>query len=289
VDRVELRGIAEDSARVAALLADQVDIVLELPLRGLQRLEGNPAVVVQSAKTSFWHGIAAFTDVPPFDDVRVRQALKLVVNRDQYLKAVAAGHGATANDTPVPPWQKYGLPDLPKPPDIAAARQLLAEAGHPDGIDLELYTSAADSGLIEIATLFKAQAAPAGIRVTINQAPAADYWSNIWLKKPFVVTSWNARAADEALALPFLSTGEWNESHWHNKEFDSLIFQARRTLDEGKRTELYQAAQRLLQRDGGTIILTYSDTVGASRANVRGWKIHPQKITHDFSDVSIGS
>jgi len=81
VDRVELRGIAEESSRVAALLANQVDIVLELPLRSLQRLEGNKDVTIQSARTSDWYGLAAFSDVPPFDDVRVRQALKLVVNR----------------------------------------------------------------------------------------------------------------------------------------------------------------------------------------------------------------
>ena len=287
VDRVELRGIAEDSSRVAALLANQVDIVLELPVRSLQRLEGNKDVTIQSARTNAWFGLAAFSDVPPFDDVRVRQALKLVVNRDQYLKAVVGGHGTVANDTPVAPWQNYGLPDAPKPPDIAGAKKLLADAGHPNGIDIELYTSAADSGLLEVAALFQAQAAPAGIRVTINKAPAADYWSNIWLKKPFVVTSWNARAADEALALPFLSTGEWNETHWRNKEFDGLIFEARRTLDDAKRSALYQQAQHLLQQDGGAIILLYADTVGASRVNVRGYRIHPQKINHDFSDVSI--
>jgi peptide/nickel transport system substrate-binding protein len=287
VDRVELRGIAEESSRIAALLADQVDIVLELPTRGLQRLEASKDVVIQSARTSHWWGLAAFTDVAPYDDVRVRQALKLVVNREQYLKAVVGGHGAVANDTPVPPWQKYGLQDAPHPADIAGAKKLLAEAGHPDGIDIELYTSAADSGLLEVAALYKAQAEPAGIRVTINKAPAADYWSNIWLKKPFVVTSWNARAADEALALPFLSTGEWNETHWRNKEFDGLIFEARKTLDETKRGELYEKAQRLLQQDGGAIILIYGDTVGASRANVRGYRIHPQKINHDFSEVSI--
>lgn len=289
VDRVELRAIAEPSSRIAALLANQVDIVTELPALGLQRLEASPDVRIQSARTSFWHGLAAFTDTPPFDDVRVRKALKLVVDREQYLKAIVGKRGSVAYDTPVPPWQTYGLPEAPFKPDIAAARKLLAEAGHPDGIDIDLYTSAADVGLIQIATLFKAQAAPAGIRVNIIQAPAADYWSNIWLKKPFVVTGWNARSADEALSLEFLSTAAWNETHWRNKEFDELVFEARKTLDEKKRTELYQRAQRLIQDDGGALILIYADTVGATRANVAGYKVHPQKITHDFSDVSFTS
>lgn len=289
VDRVELRAIPEPSSRIAALLAGQVDIVTELPALGLQRLEASPDVKIQSARSSFWHGLAAFTDVPPFDDVRVRKALKLVVDREQYLKAIVGTRGTVAYDTPVPPWQTYGLPETPFKRDVAAAKALLAEAGHADGLDLDLHTSAADVGLVQIATLFKAQAAAAGIRVNIIQAPAADYWTNIWLKKPFVATGWNGRAADEALALEFLSTAEWNETHWRNKAFDDLVFEARRTLDETARTELYHKAQRLIQEDGGALVLIYADLVGATRANVRGYRVHPQKVTFDFSDVSIGA
>ncbi|MGJ4859615.1 ABC transporter substrate-binding protein [Labrys sp. La1] len=287
LDRVELRAIAEPSSRIAALLADQVDVVAELPSLGLQRLENNPDIKIQSVRTSAWQGLAVFSDVAPFNDARVRKALKLVVNRDQYLKALVGGRGAIAYDTPIPPWQSYGLPQEPLKQNIAEAKRLLTEAGHPNGLDLELHTSAGDVGLIQTATLFKAQAAAADIRVTIVQAPAADYWTNIWLKKPFVTTSWNGRSTDEALALEFLSSAQWNETHWRNSEFDALVARARTTLDEAQRTQLYHQAQRLIQDDGGAVILVYADTVGATRANVSGYKVHPQKFPTDFSGVSI--
>jgi peptide/nickel transport system substrate-binding protein len=289
VDRVELRSVPEESARIAALISGQVDLFWDLPLRGLQRLETNKDVVLQTAHTGFWLGITGWVDTPPFDNLKVRQALKLAANREQLLKAVLGGHGSVANDSPVAPWIKFGLQEPQREQDIAKAKQLLAEAGHPDGIDLELYTSASGSGLVELATAYKAQAEPAGIRIKINQAPAEDYWSNIWLKKPFIVTAWSGKSADAALARPFLSTAEWNETHWKNKDFDNLIFEARKTLDETKRGELYKQAQRLVRDDGGAIVALFSDAIGATRANVKGWKLHPNKLSQSFAGVTIDS
>lgn len=287
VDRVELRSIPEEAARIAALLSGQVDLFWDLPLRGLTRLEQDKNITLQTAKTSFWLGLAAWTDTKPFDDPRVRLALKLAANREQLLKAVLGGHGSVANDQPVAPWIKFGLQDEPRKQDIEQAKKLLAEAGYPDGVDVELYTSASGSGLVELATAYKAQAEAAGIRVKINQAPAEDYWSNIWLKKPFIVTAWSGKGADAALARPFLSDAEWNETHWRNKEFDKYILEARRTLDEKKRGELYQKAQELVRDDGGALILLFADAIGATRSNVKGWKLHPQKLSQNYVDVTI--
>jgi peptide/nickel transport system substrate-binding protein len=288
VDRVEVHSVPEEAARIAALISGQIDIFWDLPLRGLERLEQDKNVVLQSQHTGFWLGITAWTDTKPFDHPKVRQALKLAANREQLLKAVLGGRGSLGNDSPVAPWVKFGLKDEPqRKQDIAQAKQLLAEAGYPDGIDLELYTSASGSGLVELATAYKAQAEAAGIRITINQAPAEDYWSNIWLKKPFIVTAWSGKSADAALARPFLSKAEWNETHWKNKEFDAAILEARKTLDETKRGELYQKAQRLVRDDGGALIALFADAVGATRANVKGWKLHPQKLSQSFANVTI--
>ncbi|MFO1055736.1 MAG: ABC transporter substrate-binding protein [Dongiaceae bacterium] len=287
VDRVEMRSVPEESARIAALIAGQIDIFWDLPLRGLNRLEQDKNVVIQSAHTGFWLGIAAWTDTPPFDNPKVRQALKLAANRQQLLTAVLGGRGKLGNDSPVPPWVKFGLEATQREQDIAQAKTLLAEAGHPDGVDLELYTSASGSGLVELATAYKAQAEAAGIRIKINQAPAEDYWNNIWLKKPFLVTAWSGKSADAALARPFLSHAEWNETHWNNKQFDDYIFEARRTLDETKRGELYRKAQELVRDDGGAIVSLFADAVGGTRANIKGWKLHPQKLSQSFTDVTI--
>ncbi len=288
VDRVELRSVPEESARIAALLSGQIDIFWDLPLRSLKRLEGEASVKVVNARTPFWYGFAFWSDTPPYDDPRVRLALKLVADREQLLKAVLAGHGSVASDNPVAPWLTYAIQDAPRTQDIAKAKALLAEAGHPDGIDIDLHTSEATSGLVELATAYKAQAAKAGIRVNLVKDPADDYWANIWLKKPAIATCWSGRAADEALALPFLSDAEWNETHWRNSDFDAAVAEARRTTDVARRAELYGRAQRLVRDDGGAVIALFGDAVGATRSNISGWKLHPQKISQSFVDVTVG-
>ncbi len=287
VDRVELRSVPEESARIAALLSGQIDIFWDLPLRALKRLESEKAVKVVSARTPFWYGFAFWADTPPYDDPRVRLALKLVADREQLLKAVLAGHGTIAGDNPVAPWLAYAIPDAPQGQDIAKAKALLAEAGHPDGLDIDLHTSEATSGLVELATAYKAQAAKAGIRVNLIKDPADDYWANIWLKKPAVATCWAGRGADEALALPFLSNAEWNETHWRNAEFDAAIAEARKTTDPAARAALYGKAQRLVHDDGGAVIALFADAVGATRSTISGWTLHPQKISQSFVDVTL--
>lgn len=287
VDKVEMRSIPDESARISALTADQVDIIWDMPLRALGKLESNPGVKVVTTPTPYWFGIALWTDTAPFNDVRVRQAIKHAVNRDQMLKAVLGGHGTVAGDQPVAPWMQFAIQDEAPKQDIDLAKRLLAEAGHPDGFEMELYTSDVQSGFEDIAVIFQAQVAKAGIRVNIVKAPASEYWSTIWLKKPAMVTSWAGRATDEALTIAFLSDAEWNDTHWKNADFDAAILEARKTLDVTARGELYQKAQRILAEDGGALVLMFGDAAAATRADISGWKLHPQLVNQSFVEAQI--
>ncbi|WP_165790746.1 ABC transporter substrate-binding protein [Pleomorphomonas carboxyditropha] len=289
VDAVELRSIPDPSARIAAIAAGQVHVVWDLPRIGLETLESNPDVHLIEVRAPFVMTLSFWTDTKPFDDVRVRQALKAVVDREAVLKLVAGGHGTVAADNPVAPWIQYGLDEPAPKRDVARAKQLLAEAGYPDGIDLELFTSGATPGFVELATLYQGLAAEAGIRVKVTRTPDSEYWSNIWLKKPFISSSWSGRDADAALSVPYLSDADWNETHWKNPEFDGLIHEARRTVDAAKRAELYQKAQKLLQEDGGVIIPVFVNSVAAASAGVSGVKLYPQGHQKDFSEVDIGA
>ncbi len=289
VDAVELRSIPDPSARIAAIAAGQVHVVWDLPRIGLETLENNPDVQVIEVRAPYVMTLSFWADTKPFDDVRVRQALKAVVDREAVLKLVAGGHGTVAADNPVAPWIQYGLNEPAPRRDVGKAKTLLAEAGYPDGIDVELFTSGATPGFIELATLYQSLAAEAGIRVKVTRTPDGEFWSNIWLKKPFITSSWAGRDADAALSVPYLSDADWNETHWKNPAFDNLIHEARRTVDAARRTELYQQAQKLLQEDGGVIIPVFVNSVAAASAGVSGVKLYPQGHQKDFSDVDIGA
>ena len=285
-DRLELRSIPDPAAHVAALLSGQIDLSWDIPRSGVQALEASPEVEVLTQRSGFVISMAMQVDKAPFDDVRVRTAMKLVTDRQIILDGALSGYGNLGNDNPVAPWVPYGIEEPPRPRDVETAKALLAEAGHPDGIDVELYTSEATPGFVEMATLYQALAADAGIRVTINRAPAHDYFANVWRKVPFCCASKSGRTADEAMALFYLSGVSWNDTNWKNADFDAAIAEARQTLDPGKRTELYQKAQRLIQEDGGVILPVFSAVLGAQRTGLTGWTLPVQKYDVEFTEVA---
>jgi peptide/nickel transport system substrate-binding protein len=282
VDVVELRAIPEPAARVAALEREQIDLVWDLPMSGIERLEENPDIDVVSVPTPFWMGFNIWVDEPPFDDVRVLQALKYSMDRQKMLDLVLGPHGSLANDCPVAPWDVYGIDEPPRPHDIEKAKSLLADAGYADGLDIELVTSDVVTGLPELSTLLKEMAAEAGININIKMAPADDYWDKVWLQVPFCGTSWGGRAADAALSVMFLSESEWNDTHWIRPEWDELIFTARQTVDFDERKALYQEAQKMIIDEGGDLIPFFVNALGATRSNVQGWKPGQRKPFKDF-------
>jgi peptide/nickel transport system substrate-binding protein len=287
VDVIELRAIPEPAARVAALEAGQVDLVWDLPMSGIDRLQENPDINVVSVRTPFWMGFNIWIDEPPFDDNRVRLALKYSMDRQKMLDLILGTHGYVANDCPVASWVEYGIDEPPRPRDIEKAKELLADAGYADGLDIELVTSDVVTGLPALSTLLKEMAAEAGININIKMAPADNYWDEVWLKVPFCGTSWGGRAADAALSTMFLSESEWNDTHWFRPEWDELIFKARQTVDYEERKALYQQAQRMITDEGGDLIPFFVNALAATRSNVTGWMPGPSKPFKDFRRVQI--
>lgn len=287
VDTLELRAIPEEAARVAALQRGQIDVVMDIPLTSVTALARDRGVSVIRARSPFVLTMACWTDTSPFDDNRVRLAMKYCIDRQRMLQVVLGGFGDVANDNPVAPWVQYALTEVPRRQDVAKARALLAEAGHRDGLGVQLWTSNATTGMVAMATAFKEMAAPAGINVEIKEAPSTDYWDKIWLKQPFVCSSWSGRPADEALAVGHLSSSKWNETHWRRPDWDTLILDARKTAAFEARKALYQKAQRVLVDEGGDLIPVFVNATSATRANVRGWVPHAQKFYKNFTRVGF--
>jgi len=287
VDAIELYSITEGTARNSALQSGEIDLSMEIDLAGLSGIEEDPNISIISAKTPYVINMAMWTDTPPFDDNRVREAMKYVIDRDVIVETVALGHASVANDHPVAPWVRYAWDVEPRKQDYEKAKALLAEAGYENGLDLELYTGEAAPGMVTLAQVFKEMAAPAGINVEVIQSPADTFWSEVWMAKPFSTSAWSGRPADEALFIAYYGEAEWNETHFKNEEFDNAILTARSTLDEDERTKLYQKAQQILSENGGTIIALFLDALSASRSNVEGWEPHSTKYVKDFRNVTF--
>ena len=251
--RIEVIGVPDAQARLQAFLSGQLDMERGIVPLLRRALDKSLRYQLLEIPTGNWMGLAFRTDVPPFDDPRVRRALRLVVDREEMLQLALDGGGVVSCDTPVAPNDQYRA-EMDCPPDPDRARELLAEAGYPHGIDIDLHVSVLDQSWPVIGVTFQEQAARAGIRVNLINAAADGYWSNVWMKKDAFTTSWGDRPADQALNEAFHSTAKWNETYYANSDFDRLLEAARAELDFGKRRALYIEAQKYLAKNSGTLI-----------------------------------
>ena len=164
-----------------------------------------------------------------------------------------------------------GLPDLLASVP-AAAEILLAEAGFPDGIDIEVHTADLEPGMVRFAEVYQQQVAKAGIRVKLKMAPSDGYWDDVWMKVPVAMTSWSARPADQILNEAYRTGSSWNESYYANPAYDQILDKARATLDLPAARALYQEAQRILFEEGGTFIPYQQNGLRVLNAGVDGIK-----------------
>ena len=265
-------GIADADARISATLAGQIDMAgrgSSITAGQAALFEGDPDFYIQESARGGMQTIGMITTEPPFDDVRVRQALKMVVDPDEMIAIVLQGHGTPACNTPSWPNDPYYLP-RECPQDIAGAIALLAEAGYPDGLTIELATSNSNAVWIPMATVYKEQAALAGITVEILQVPADGYWSNTWMVHPFANGTWANRGVDQFLSLAFRCGSRWNDTFWCNAEQDAIQDQARAELDFDARRSLYQSVQRTIMEEGGMISPFFPSHIRAMNVRLQG-------------------
>ncbi|PXY29020.1 peptide ABC transporter substrate-binding protein [Prauserella sp. PE36] len=268
LDELVLINFAEDDARINALLSSQVDAIDQVPVALVEVLRSDERLRVLSAQTGTWLPFTMRVDRPPFDDVRVRQALRLVVDREQMINQVLSGQGRIGNDLygPFDPAYASELPQRRQ--DIAEARRLLTEAGHPN-LDVELVTAPIQAGAVEAAQVFQQQAKAAGVNVRLRRLDTTAFWEN-YLSWDFAQSFWYTRNYLPQVASGSLPQSPYNETHWSDPEFLGLVRRADRTVDRAEREDLLKRAQRIEYERGGNIIWGFMNQVDAHQVYVAG-------------------
>ena len=285
-DCIELQGIDDPITRSAAISTGQADVVIVADAATLANLSENPEVELLKTKAGVYLTFSMFADTPPFDDVRVRRALKLVIDRQDMVDLALLGYGVPMNDNPIRPDSPDAFRSDIIAQDIGKAKQLIAEAGYGDGLKVDLYTGATDlyPGVLVMVQAYREMAAEAGIDVNIITAPSASYWDEVWRIKPFVSSYWFYRPPALVFPLGYLSSASANETHWFRDDFDALVNKAFATVDPGARRELYKEAQRMLAEEGGIITPAFSSVVAAVR---KGCHYDPQVDLNRFDFAKI--
>jgi peptide/nickel transport system substrate-binding protein len=282
---LEIRVITESTSRMAAITAGEDDLALLVDATTAVALKNNPNVQILRTTGATFIYMPMMINVAPFNDLRVRKAMKLVVDRQGVVNTVLLGFGEVGNDNPVPPSSPDAYRHDPIPRDVETAKKLLADAGHPNGIDIDLYTSADNPAMPLLAQVYAQMAKDAGIRVNVINTPPDSYWNDIWLKKPFVVSYLAARPPGEALALNLKSTSQWNETNWHRSDYDSLLAKAAATLDPEARSRLYQEAEKLVSDEGGIVGPLYNEILSVLRKGCVGYQPSVDATLYDYSNL----
>jgi len=286
-DTVTITNFADSTAQVNALLGGQIDAMTDVPTSQVKVLESNSMVPLIS-KTGGWVPLCMAIDMAPFDDNRVRQAMRLIVDREAMIQQIASGYGFLANDlyAPFDPGYNDSLPQRTQ--DIDQAKSLLKAAGA-EGLTVDLNTTNGAAGMVSLATVFATQAKEAGVTVNVKNIP--NYYGDQYLKLAFSVDFWGTRGYLNQVQQGSLPSAPYNETHWPPKSgegsnFASLYQQALAATDEAKRNELQMEMQRLEYENGGYIIPFFGSLIDGHSPKVAG--LSPSKGTLNLATFGHG-
>jgi peptide/nickel transport system substrate-binding protein len=289
VERLELIFFRDQVAAVDAIRGRQVDLVLRMPTPLFQTLQGQQGIEALSVPTNAFDLVRLRADRPPGDDPRVQQALKLATNVEAIVAAVTLGLAAPGKHSPIGPlYDRYHAADLELPePNPERARELLAEAGYPDGLRLELHTP--DTGdRPTLAVVLKEQWSRAGIDVNVVVQPESVYYGDGgWLEVDLGITGWGSRPVPQFyLDVMLACDAEWNEAHWCDEEVDRLIEVAGSTLDDDERVQAYHEIQRILIERGPIMVPYFFPQFAAIREGYANFELKAFPGRSDLAAVT---
>lgn len=276
LDTLEFIDLGSDaSPYIAALASKQVDGLFEVDFGQLDAIKALPHVEVFSVTTAQTAVARVKYNEKPFNDKRVRTALKLATDPQQVLDIVMRGAGSVAEHHHVaqvhPEYAK--LPPMKR--DVARAKQLLTEAGYKDGVDLELVCQNQPAWEQAAVTVMVEQWKEAGIRTKINVMPSTEFWKT-WTKVPFGFTRWTHRPLGVmTYSLAYRTGVPWNEASFSNPEFDRLLAEAEGTLDVEKRRAIMVKLETIMQEDGPIVQPIWRAIQTAYDKRVKGFATHP--------------
>jgi peptide/nickel transport system substrate-binding protein len=282
-DQVTVTDFADSAAQVNALMAGQLDAITDIPFAQIDTAKAQGIAILEGTGGG-WLPLCMAIDMDPFTDVKVRQAFRLMADRQAMLEQVLSGHGSVANDIFSPFDACYSSDLAQREQDIEQAKSLLKSAGQ-DGMTVDLHTTNGAAGMVDSANVFASQCKAAGVTVNVKNDP--NYYGDQYLKLPFSVDFWGTRGYLPQVGLGMLPPPcPYNETHWPPKsgegaDYISLYQQALKETDPTKRCDIIHEMQKAEYDVGGYIIPFFNNLVDAHSAKVEGFKVSKATLNLD--------
>lgn len=280
VKTLVFRNIPEGTNRTIGLKTGEVDIAYDIEPIDLDKVREDDKLVLIEEESLSTTYIGFNTKKAPFDDVRVRKALNHAINVDEIIEVVLEGAGTKAtgpiND------KVYGynqsLSGYEYNPE--KAKELLAEAGYPDGFKTSIWTN--DNPVrVRIAELVQAQLKEVGVDVTIEEVEWGAYLERTAAgEHDMFILGWVTVTGDADYGLyPLFHSsqhgGAGNRTFYTNAEVDQLLDKGRTSIDENERLEAYAKAQEIIVEDAPQIFLYFQTQNAGVQSNIEGFRLHP--------------
>ena len=253
-DRSELRFYDKEQAAVLGLQGGEVDVLAQFSVSGGKALLTDPSISTIALRSSTHDEVHMRTDMEPFRDKRVRQAMALLVDRRALSVGLFDEKADLGNDSPFAPgYPSTDTSVAQRKQDVEQAKQLLADAGKGGGFSVVL-AAPEDLYVADHAQLLQNDAKQAGIQIKISVTDKASYYGDAvfgksrWLDSALGITNYAHRAVPNVLlGAPLKSNGTWNSAHFRNKRYDKVVDDYAAALDiESQRSTANQIQTLLL-------------------------------------------
>lgn len=258
VDEVTFKIITDTNTLVMGLKGGTLDLVIHLPNTVRPEVEGDFTILQDTMKLV--QALYINNDVAPFDDVRVRQAMYYAINVDEIIDFVCDGDGVPTGTSMYPAHVNYFMPELAEnyQQDIEKAKELLADAGYPDGFDMTItvpsnYQQHVDTGLV-IAEQLK----QVGINATLDTVEWESWYTDVYKGREYETTVCAISAADmtaREMLVRYTSDSSKNFINFRNEEYDQAVAGAMATLDQEEQISLYKRAETILNEEAASLWL----------------------------------
>lgn len=280
LDTVTFKVVGDTNAIVTGLKGGSLDMYPRVNSTQLAQLQGEDDLAVYEGGMNLVQALYLNNAVEPLNDVRVRQALCYAVNRQEILDLTADGKGTIIGSSMFPAFEKYYMPELSQvyDQDLEKARELLAEAGYPDGFSLTITVPNNYQQHIDAAQVIVEQLKQIGVEAEIQLIEWDSWLSDVYAGRNYESTVVGVDASylsARALLERFVSDADNNFINYQNEEYDELYRQVRESTDDAKQVELYQQMETLLCQDAANVYIQDMASDVVLRKSYGGYTFYP--------------